>query len=530
MKKSSIIILSGLLIFSLIVWSERTRQQTYAENIQLLSLFTELSKSENAVNQSLLSAYSGSLSNYDIFTRYEKSSTNSTQRILEKLPEIQSAEIDDKLKELRASLNTKWRNVERFKAHNANLKNSISYLPVLVNDLESEADPEELHEVLELCYLFTFGVGDVNERRILDKLDHFKKIAGPSTQKRAAKINNFCLHVENIIFFKSNTKLIIDEVQQLPIEQAIKLLVSEVTAEYDRRRAFSENVNYILYFFSVILIFLVVRFLWNLEKSEEDLLLSKAQLEDQVGTSTKELLEQNKMLQELNEKNEVLLKVLAHDIRSPLSQINGLADILKSDEEQSSGDKLKYLNHIKTATKKVVEIADDLLASYRPEKMGVIKPQQSIVEINGVIKESIMTFEKQVDQKQIALSFMEPDGVIACNFERTKLYQVLNNLISNAIKFSPLDSEVSISLQLSKLNSNILIEISDEGPGIPENERHRLFKEFPNLSPQPTYGETSTGLGLSITKKIVENLGGKVYHKNRHPQGSTFTLEFRCTT
>lgn len=531
MKKSSIIIISGLLIFFLILWSERSQQQTYSENIKLLSLFTELSKSESAVNQSLLSAYSGSLSNYDVFTLYEKRSALSMHQIFGKVPEIRSNEIEFKLKTLNSALNSKWLNVEKFKAHNANLKNSISYLPSLVKDLESEIDPEELHEVLELCYLFTFGVGNVNEQDILYKLVDFKRYAASENQTRAKKINNFCLHVENILLFKTNTKHIIDEVQKLPIEKAIKLLVAEVTTEYERRRAFGENVTYILYFFSVTLLLLVIRFLWNLEKSEEKLLLSNAELEDKVGASTKELLEQNKTLLQLNEKNENLIKVLAHDIRSPLSHINGLADVLKNDnEKQSQGDKLKYLDHIKTATKKVVDIADDLLISYRPDVLDSNTPKSSIVAINEVIQESILTFEKEVNRKNIALSFHEPDGVIYCLLEKTKLYQVLNNLISNAMKFSPLESEVFISLSLDKPQSLLLIEVSDQGPGISENEQHKLFQEYPNLSPTPTDGETSIGLGLAITKNIVQGMGGKVYHKNRDVRGSTFSLEFKCTT
>lgn len=520
-----------MLIFFLVIWSERIRQQTYAENVQLLSLFTELSKSESAVNQSLLSAYSGSLSNYDIFTHYEKKSTRNTEQILERLPQIQSRDIDVKLQDLQTTLVAKWLNVEKFKAYNANLKNSINYLPLLVNELKSEIDPEELYEVQELCYLYVFGVGDVSERRILDKLYLFKEYAGSKSRSGAARINNFCLHVENILVFKFKTKQSIQEVQELPVEPAIQSLVSEVTHEYERRRAFSENVNYVLYFFSIILMLLVVRFLWNLEKSEEALLRNKAKLEDQVGTSAKELLIQNQKLQELNTKNENLIKVLAHDIRSPLSHINGLADVLKNDQElQLSEDKVQYLNHIKSATHKVVEIADDLLTSYRPDGTDHAKSKRSIVKINEIIRESMATFEKDINRKQISLSFREPDGMITCSFEKTKLYQVLNNLISNAIKFSPLESKVEIYLGIDKESSNIQIQVSDEGPGIPEDERHKLFQEYPNLSPRPTDGETSTGLGLAITKTIVEGLGGRVYHKNRELQGSTFVLEFECTT
>lgn len=515
----------------MVLWSERTRQQTYAENVQLLSLFTELSKSESAVNQSLLSAYSGSLTNYDIFTHYEKKSTQHSSQILELLPHIQSSNIDVKLNDLQIALAAKWLNVEKFKAHNANLKNSINYLPLLVNDLKSEINPEELHEVLELCYLYVFGVSNVSEQRILDKLRLFKEYADAKNLSQAARINNFCLHVENILFFKSKTKRSIYEIQQLPVERTIKSLVSELTHEYDRRRAFGENVNYVLYFFSIILLFLVVRFLWNLENSEKVLLQNKAKLEDQVGTSAKELLIQNKKLQELNTKNENLIKVLAHDIRSPLSHINGLADVLKNDQElQLSEDKVQYLNHIKSATHKVVEIADDLLISYRPEDKNATQSNRSIVKINEVIKESMVTFEKDIDRKKITLSLQEPDGIITCSFEKTKLYQVLNNLISNAIKFSPRESKVDIFLGLDKTSSNILIQVLDEGPGIPEKERHKLFQEYPNLSPQPTDGETSTGLGLAITKTIVEGLGGRVYHKNRGSKGSTFILEFECPT
>jgi signal transduction histidine kinase len=105
--------------------------------------------------------------------------------------------------------------------------------------------------------------------------------------------------------------------------------------------------------------------------------------------------------------------------------------------------------------------------------------------------------------------------------------QIFDNLISNAIKYSPPGSEVSV--RLVRGEGGVLFELQDEGPGIGPEDQNRLFKKFSRLSAQPTAGEPSTGLGLSIVKKLAEAIHARVECQSQLGQGSTFRVEFRET-
>ncbi len=101
--------------------------------------------------------------------------------------------------------------------------------------------------------------------------------------------------------------------------------------------------------------------------------------------------------------------------------------------------------------------------------------------------------------------------------------QVIDNLISNALKYSPFDTTITIRVKAK--SDNVRLEVEDEGPGISEEEMPKLFGKFARLSAQPTGGEHSTGLGLSIVKKMVEAMNGKVWCESEPGKGATFIVE-----
>ena len=101
--------------------------------------------------------------------------------------------------------------------------------------------------------------------------------------------------------------------------------------------------------------------------------------------------------------------------------------------------------------------------------------------------------------------------------------QIFDNLISNAVKFAPINSSVNITL--SQTNNSILFSVKDNGPGLTEKDKKSLFKRFSKLSAKPTGGEHSTGLGLSIVKKLVEKLRGKVWCESEFGAGAEFIVE-----
>ena len=113
---------------------------------------------------------------------------------------------------------------------------------------------------------------------------------------------------------------------------------------------------------------------------------------------------------------------------------------------------------------------------------------------------------------------------ILLNLDRLYLTQIIENLISNSLKFS--NNHKKIAIELQRKEKSMLISINDQGPGFTEDDKKRLFKKFQQLSAKPTSGEKSTGLGLSIVKKYVDLMKGNIWVESEENQGATFFIEF----
>lgn len=124
------------------------------------------------------------------------------------------------------------------------------------------------------------------------------------------------------------------------------------------------------------------------------------------------------------------------------------------------------------------------------------------------------------EEKNIKIETKFDKDIPELIFDKTKIKQVLNNLISNAIKFSPNGS--AISMRIKRKSDKVITEIIDDGPGIPKNELVKLFKVFQKISVKPINNERGTGLGLAISKKIVEKHEGKIGVQSEIGKGSTF--------
>jgi signal transduction histidine kinase len=140
-----------------------------------------------------------------------------------------------------------------------------------------------------------------------------------------------------------------------------------------------------------------------------------------------------------------------------------------------------------------------------------------------VTEQVISALKVQSDNKKIGI-VADLDEVSA-SLDRSLTVQIIDNLISNAIKFSNHNTKVNVTLKEEK--QTIRFEIEDEGPGIMEEDKPRLFQKFQKLNAQPTGGESSSGLGLSIVKKYVEAMKGKVWCESEFGKGAKFIVEFK---
>lgn len=237
----------------------------------------------------------------------------------------------------------------------------------------------------------------------------------------------------------------------------------------------------------------------------------------------KQLEDQRKAaIDELNAAHEMkdgFLRMVSHDLKGPLTNVRMIAALLrKSEDAINNGTTL--LNILDDSADTMQALITDFLDTAALQS-GVLDLKLSPVSLAQLVDEVVIRHTVHAEQKNIALHIENIGGVICADFER--FGQALGNLVSNAIKYTPPASTVRVWTEIE--HTSIRICVADEGPGIPEDERDRLFTQFGKLTPRPTGGESSTGLGLWIVKHLVTIQQGQVGVYCPPDGGSIFWIE-----
>ncbi len=234
--------------------------------------------------------------------------------------------------------------------------------------------------------------------------------------------------------------------------------------------------------------------------------------------------ERNEELKQLNEEKNDLIKVLAHDLRSPISNIDGCAMLLKDQEEHLSGDAKKMIGFILESSERIqamiTKILDVEAIDSKEHNMQLEKLCPS-----DIAEEIIDDYSEKAEKKDIRLS-LETEDHLLVKADRFYLAQVIENLLSNAIKYSENGKPVMVSLFRKK--DMVRIEVKDFGPGMSKEDKKKVFKKFQKLSSKPTGGEESVGLGLSIVKRYTEMMGGQASFKSKPRKGSEFYIDLKA--
>ena len=213
----------------------------------------------------------------------------------------------------------------------------------------------------------------------------------------------------------------------------------------------------------------------------------------------------------------------AHDLRNPLTSIMGFNDLMLNEAQGKLSEGLKkYIGIIQTSSQKMLVMVNSFLDISVIES-GKLELKLSKGSIKSLIEEQIETSQFLADKKNITIQ-ASLDDTSEMFFDKFRISQVLDNIIGNAIKYSPRGS--TIHIMLDEMDGHIRVRVRDEGPGISEEDQTKLFQEYHRLKSQPTGGEKSTGLGLAITKKIVDYHKGRIEIESQPGKGSTFILTF----
>ncbi|MGH8048002.1 MAG: sensor histidine kinase [Chthoniobacterales bacterium] len=236
------------------------------------------------------------------------------------------------------------------------------------------------------------------------------------------------------------------------------------------------------------------------------------------------IVQRNYALAATNTELREVMAIAAHDLQSPLYGVRDLLAVGRREPVVAEGSRLqRILDQARATCDGLAHLVSRLVAAHAAEETqeGLSLVAQDLRPACAAAAEHLQATASAKEQR---ITLALPDESATAIIDRDTFAHVLENLLGNALKFSPRGAAVELSLVAT--DGVCRIEVRDEGPGVPEEERAKLFEKFHRGSAQPTGGETSTGLGLFIVRKLVEAMNGNVSHALRDGGGSVFAVEF----
>jgi signal transduction histidine kinase len=238
-----------------------------------------------------------------------------------------------------------------------------------------------------------------------------------------------------------------------------------------------------------------------------------------IQKGEKALSNQRTKLEEMTQAQNHLMSIVAHDLKAPLNKVLGLVQLMpmvgELNHEQQSY--VQMINKVVEGGRKLID--DILIINSYESSFETISPEK--INMVDFLQEILKTFEQTANTKNIQLHLATPEEPVEIEGEADSLSRIFDNLLSNALKFTYRDKSIYINIE-SINQIGIVISIKDEGQGISAEDQKKMFRKFQKLSARPTGGESSTGLGLSIIKVLVEKLGGKIDFESAVGKGTTF--------
>jgi signal transduction histidine kinase/Tfp pilus assembly protein PilF len=250
-------------------------------------------------------------------------------------------------------------------------------------------------------------------------------------------------------------------------------------------------------------------------------LINKRRVNQRLQATNELIIQQNEKLSELNHEKNALISIVSHDLNTPFATIQIWSRILGNETDNLSEEQLKALTKIMQASNYGEEMIARILDIEKTD-IGMHRMQLENFDLTIFAEQVIDGFKQVAAEKGIQLHTELPGKKLYILSDRQLVSRICANLLSNAIKYTPRGKNVWISV--NDLQDAISIRIRDEGVGIERDELPYLFSKYSKISSQPTDGEPSTGLGLSIVKRIVEEINGKIFCESEPGVGSLFTV------
>lgn len=320
-----------------------------------------------------------------------------------------------------------------------------------------------------------------------------------------------------------NTYIHISDSIQLRTNKILKLDIDRELISLHQQQALAglkeQNKLNLIYLLAVtitallltVITVLITRSLRRSRKNHRDSVLYNEQLKDTLAK-----------LESANQNYIRMMRVMAHDLRNPLWGITGLATmLLNDDEEHFSADGRHTLKLIESTGSNTMDMINELLKSGLDDENAPISVEE--VNLKKLLFDSVELLRFKAKDKGQEIIFESDGEPVMALVNVEKMWRVFNNVIVNAIKFSFEGGSIHVGIRVQE--GNVLIHVADNGIGIPEKNRESIFEMFTPSKRQGTGGEQPFGLGLSITKKIIEKHGGKIWFTSETGKGTIFYLQ-----
>ncbi len=226
-------------------------------------------------------------------------------------------------------------------------------------------------------------------------------------------------------------------------------------------------------------------------------------------------------LKQLAEDKDELLGILAHDLKNYLGGINMSADLMSGQIKTFNDERLTQLtDNMVRSSALAMAFVKEFLANSATDHGFILKP--TVVNLTEIATAAVGQYQEAARRKKIRIQTDFPAEAVIARADFSALDQVLDNLISNALKFSPPDKRIFISV--SSAGNRAECVVRDEGPGFTAEDKEKMFRRYGRLSARPTGGEPSTGLGLSIVRKLVQAMDGELLCESNPGQGAAFII------
>lgn len=233
-----------------------------------------------------------------------------------------------------------------------------------------------------------------------------------------------------------------------------------------------------------------------------------------------DLEESNRQLEDLNQEKLQLIGLVSHDLKGPFNRIFALVQLMNMSKENLTEEQKEYLGKIQQISVDGLGMVRNLLDSRKLDESG-IQLRPTSLDFAHVVTSLVKHYQTLAEKKKIEIE-LKISGDTTIRADKNYLSRMVENLLSNAVKFSPENKKIDCAL--NRKSDTVEFSVKDEGPGISKEDQRKLFSRFQSLSAKPTAGESSTGLGLYITKSIAEKMRAEIVCESELGKGAKFSL------